>query len=144
MSLLSCYISEIHGRLFQLTQISQSLLILKGNFSFINEPNILLSCFIPIMIYFNADTEKSKILSDNKGRTAIYMWIHNESGKRYLGSAFDLFKRMYLYFSIKYLERNKTMYIYNALFHHGYSSFSLTILEYINISQIYLRKMHVN
>jgi len=78
-----------------------------GSFSFIKEPNILLTCFVPIMIYSNADTEKSHILSDNKGKATIYMWTHNVSGKRYLGSAFDLSKRMYLYFSIKYLERNK-------------------------------------
>ena len=61
------------------------------------------------------------------------MWTHNVSGKRYLGSAFDLSKRMYLYFFIKYLECNKSIYISNALLHHGNSSFSLTILEYIDI-----------
>jgi len=34
--------------------------------SFIEEPNILLTCFVSIMIYFNANTDKSKILSNNK------------------------------------------------------------------------------
>ena len=35
---------------------------------------ILLLTFVPIMIYPNAETDKSKILSDNKGRAVIYMW----------------------------------------------------------------------
>lgn len=115
----SCFIlgSVIYGRLFQLTILFQSLsFFILSDFSFIEESNNLLTCFVPMMIYSNPDTDKSKILTDNKGRAAIYMWIYNETGKRYVGSAFNLSKRMYLYFSIKYLERNKSMYICNALF----------------------------
>ena len=133
----SCVIlgSEIYGRLFQITILSKIPIIL-GGFSFIEEPNILLTCFVPIMIYFNPDTARSQILADNKGKAGIYQWTHKESGKTYIGSAVNLSKRMRTYYSIGYLERNKSMYICNALFNHGYSSFTLTIYAYIDISQL--------
>jgi group I intron endonuclease len=56
--------------------------------------------------------------------------------KRILGSAVDLSKRITQYFSIKYLDQNKTMRICNALAYYEYSAFSLTILKYINISNL--------
>jgi hypothetical protein len=42
---------------------------------------------VPVIIYNNADIDRLKILSDNKGKTGIYQWTHNESGKIYVGSA---------------------------------------------------------
>lgn len=88
----------------------------------IEESEGLLSIFVPIMIYSNADTNKLQILKDNKGKTGIYIWTHLKSGKRYIGSAVNLSKRILHYYSIVYLARNKSMYIYNALLHHGYSN----------------------
>jgi len=48
----------------------------------------------------------------------------------------DLSKRLRSYYSINYLDRNKSMYICNSLQNHGYSAFSLTILEYIDVSNL--------
>lgn len=92
--------------------------------------------FVPVIVYNNVDIHKSKILKDNKGKAGIYLWTHLESGKIYVGSAVDLSKRLKDYFSKSHLERSKTMYINNALLHHGYSAFSLTILEYIDILKL--------
>jgi group I intron endonuclease len=97
--------------------------------------SVLLS-IVPVIVYSNAETEKSKILKDNKEKAGIYQWKHLESGKIYVGSAFDLSKRLKYYFNKKYLEQNKSMYICNALQMHGYSSFSLEILEYISITNL--------
>ncbi len=133
-SLYSYSISEIYGGLFQSTLLSQIPFTL-GGFS-LEEPNILLSVFVPIMIYSNDNLNKLTILSDNKDKAAIYMWTHKESGKRYVGSAVNFSKRMNNYFKKGYLERNITMYIYNALLLHGYSAFTLTILEYIDIANL--------
>ena len=61
------------------------------------------------------------------------MWTHIESGKVYVGSAVDLSSRLKNYFNQSFLEDSKdNSYIYNALLHHGYSSFSLSIVELIN------------
>jgi hypothetical protein len=58
---------------------------------------------------------------------------HKESDNRYLGSVIDLSKRITQYFFIKYLDKNKNMRICNVLAYYGYSAFSLTIFEYIDI-----------
>lgn len=63
------------------------------------------------------------------------MRTHKESGKIYVGSAVDLSKRLKDYFSPFYLKRAKN-YICNALIYHTHSAFSLSILEYINISNL--------
>jgi group I intron endonuclease len=88
----------------------------------------------PARIYSNADINKLAILTDNKLKSGIYLWINNKSGKKYVGSAIDLSTRLRDYFNINYLERNKTMYINRALLSHGYNVFSIYILEYIDIS----------
>lgn len=92
--------------------------------------------FVPAIIYNNADIDKSIILSDNKDKSGIYLWTHKESGKTYVGSAVNLSKRLKNYFLESYLSQNKSMHIYNALLHHTHSAYSLTILEYIDISNL--------
>lgn len=92
--------------------------------------------FMPVIIYDNADIDKLQILSSNKGKTGIYQWKHKGSGKIYIGSAFDLFKRLRSYFFKSYLTKNKSMYINRSLLLHGHLAFSLSILEYIDISNL--------
>lgn len=98
--------------------------------------NNLNGSFTPVIIYDNADTNKVMILKDNKGKAGVYQWTHKESGKFYIGSAADLSKRLRTYYSFSHLNRNKSMYINNALLLHGYSAFSFTILEIISISDL--------
>lgn len=106
-----------------------------SNNNFNNDKNKTIE-FLPIVTYDNADTDKIKILNDNKDKAGIYMWKHNESKNTYIGSAININKRMKNYYSINHLENNKTMYICNALREHGYSTFSLYILEYIDINNL--------
>lgn len=78
----------------------------------------------------------TKILSDNNKKTGIYLWKHLKSEKIYVGSAIDLKNRLLKYYNIDYLKRNKNMYICNALLEHGFGEFSLSILVYIDITDI--------
>lgn len=48
----------------------------------------------------------------------------------------DLGKRLYNYFLISYLIYHDNSYIYRALLKDGHSSFSLTILEYLDITNL--------
>lgn len=82
------------------------------------------------------EIEKSQILSDNKGKISIYMWIHLESGRRYVGSTLDSSIRLLKYYFLNHLDRNKNMYICRALKDHGYAAFFLSILEYIDITNL--------
>jgi group I intron endonuclease len=88
--------------------------------------------FTPVIIYHNADSEKNKILLDNKGKAGVYMWTHIETGRIYVGSAIDLSKRLSLYFSVSSLKKDN-YYICRALLHHTHSAFSLSILKYTDI-----------
>jgi len=100
--------------------------------------------FVPAIIYNNVDINKSEILSDNKGKTGIYMWTHKESNKTYIGSAADLSKRLRKYYSKTFINKVKgNSYIYNALAHHTHSAFFFQFLN-ILIFLIYLKKKHVN
>jgi len=125
-------LSEILGGLFQTTLFLQSPLILMGSLLYQEELSLLFLS-MPIIIYSNADTAKSSILSGNKGKAGIYQWTHNESGKIYIGSAFDLSKRLKDYYSTYYLNRANS-YICKAIICHTHSAFSLSILEYIDVS----------
>jgi len=89
-----------------------------------------------IVVYSNAETDKSQILLDNKGKTGVYLWIHLESGKKYVGSSIDLSKRFISYYTSSYLARPGNSYIYNALINYKYSAFSLSILEYLDITNL--------
>ena|SRR5690606_7107214 len=86
-----------------------------------------------VKIYNNAETDKLQILSDNKGKAGIYQWTHLESGKKYIGSAVDLSKRLSKYYSPLELKDIEN-YICRAIIHHTHLSFSLSILEFIDIS----------
>lgn len=86
------------------------------------------------MIYSNADSEKIKILTDNKGKAGVYCWTNISTERCYIGSSNNLSQRLKEYYSNAHLKRNKNSYISRALLVHGYSEFSLTILKYINIT----------
>jgi len=104
---------------------------------FFSDP-FLLCTTVPIKIYSNAEDDKSKILSENKNKSGIYVWKNINNGKQYIGSAIDLSDRLSFYYSNKAMEnylKNYKSYIYSALLKHGYSNFSLTILEYCSPEQ---------
>jgi len=90
---------------------------------------------VAVIIYENAGSDKSRVLSDNKGKAGIYMWTHKESGKIYIGSATDLSKRLNMYFSLSGLKKMDN-HISRALLLHTHSVFSLSILKYIDISNL--------
>jgi len=58
------------------------------------------------------------------------------NGKKYVGSSVNLRKRFLQYYNTKYLERNSSMLICRALLKHGYSNFSLSILEYCEVKDL--------
>ena len=92
---------------------------------------------VPILSYTNADTQKESILDDNKSKAGVYCWTNIKSGKKYVGSSVDLYRRFMHYYNIKYIIRaSKSSLICKALIKYGYSSFHLEILEYCDSSII--------
>lgn len=101
-----------------------------------------MSNFVSLIFYLNVESDKSRILLDNKGRAGIYMWTHIESGRIYIGSAIDLSKRLISYYSPAYLKLTDN-YISRALTLHTHSAFSLSILEYIDITNLSVEESRV-
>jgi len=104
----------------------------------ISKPSNTGSSFVPVFKYKNADTDKLQILTDNKNKAGIYLWLHKESDNMYIGSAINLSKRLKDYYSISYIssESRGKSYIYSAILKHGYENFSLIILEHIDITNL--------
>jgi len=94
-----------------------------------------LAAIIPIKIYSNAEADKAQILNDNQNKSGIYMWTNIINGKQYIGSSINLRIRFLQYFNINRLIRENSMQICRALLKHGYSNFSITILEYCHPEQ---------
>jgi len=97
---------------------------------------------VPVKIYYNSDTCKDQILSDNKNKSGIYMWKNSINDKRYIGSSENLNRRFREYFNNNYLFNNNYMAICSALIKHGYSHFSLSILEYCSPDKCLIREKH--
>lgn len=96
----------------------------------------------PVKFYKNVDADKIKILSDNKGKSGIYLFINLVNNKIYIGSAINLYKRFYNYYNTNYLKKGNSMAIYKALLKYGYFNFSLAILEYCELSYLILREQY--
>ena len=96
-----------------------------------------------LFIYINPALEKSSILSENKGKSGIYMWVNKNNNKKYIGSSVDLSNRLRNYFNTSYLSDLKSnMLIYKALLAHGHSNFRLEILEYCEYSKLIEREQY--
>lgn len=98
--------------------------------------NINNNLFVSSVVYSNAESEKQLILRDAKNKAGIYIWTHLESNTMYVGSSVDLYRRLKYYYSKVNLTRNTKSKIYNAILHHGHSAFSLTIIEYIDLTNL--------
>jgi len=96
-----------------------------------------------VVVYSNTDTQKELIFGDNKGKSGVYLWTNKLNGNTYVGSAIDLRKRFYHYYSLKLMElylKKRNSSIYSALIKYGHSNFSLEILEYCEPSQVIERE----
>jgi len=106
------------------------------------DPFWLLAAIVPIKSYPNAEADKSKILSDNKNKSGIYMFKNLINGKQYIGSSQNLKKRFMEYFNINHLLKNNYMAICCALIKYDYSNFAITILEYCEPEKCLIREKH--
>ena len=115
-----------------------------GLTDFFNDPFVLCA-IVPMKSYTNAEAPsgyKSQILKDNQNKYGVYMWKNIINKKKYIGSSQYLHKRFAQYFNINHLLKNTSMNIYRALLKHGYSNFSLEIIEYCEVSDLLIKEKH--
>nr|YP_009663733.1 hypothetical protein [Dactylella tenuis]QCW06870.1 hypothetical protein [Dactylella tenuis] len=102
------------------------------------------------IVYSSPSEQKTQIFLENKKKCGIYLWTNLITGKSYVGSGVPLSRRLYSYFSEKYLnaqlKRGKSA-IYSSILKYGLSNFKLEILEYCEASdaisreQFYINKL---
>jgi len=97
---------------------------------------------IPVKVYEDTYVMKNVILKENIGKSGIYMWTNKLTGDIYVGQSSDISKRFKNYFNVSYIKSKKGFIISRALIKYGYSNFSLTILEYCNISDLLIREQY--
>lgn len=92
--------------------------------------------------YFAVTNFRVKPLSfySLKDKAGIYMITNNVTKKFYIGMSKDLKGRFYNYLDINRLNMNKSNRLHKALLKYGFSSFSITILEFCKPNSSILRK----
>lgn len=91
--------------------------------------------------YFN----RKGIYKENKGLSGIYCWLNLINGKLYVGSAKNITKRLYQYFSsrhIKYILSKSESIIFKSMLLHGYDNFEFHILTYCNCDELVDLEQH--
>jgi len=84
--------------------------------------DLLMMTVVPVVTYTNADTMKESVIKENKGKSGIYIWVNNLTGKSYVGSSVNLGKRFSNYYNYNYLaDPKRNMLIHRALIKYGYS-----------------------
>ena len=101
------------------------------------------SSWVPAKKYENADLDKLQIIKENTKKAGVYRWVNRVNGNSYVGSSVNLGDRFRQYFSVTFLEselkKGKSI-IYLSLLKHGYSAFSLEVLEYTEKDQTVIRE----
>lgn len=100
------------------------------------------------VFYSNAKKARHLILEDNKGKSGIYLWYNNATGKYYIGQAKDLGDRkqgrLNRYYRPSYLgsKSRGSSAIRAAFIKYGHEFFSLYILEYCLIVKLDEREQY--
>jgi len=96
---------------------------------------------VPIVSY-NASKDKSIIYKNNFNKSGIYRWNNLITGKSYVGSSINLGHRFSQYYSLAHLKKKELSIIYRAILKHGYTKFTLDILEYCESSLCISREQY--
>lgn len=100
-----------------------------------------------VKFYLDADRQRMDIIKDNKDKAGIYLWENKENGNLYIGSSVDLRRRMWTYYNINSLIKEKRPGRHRgavsprSILKYGYTCFSLYILEYCNKEDL-IRREH--
>lgn len=94
------------------------------------------------IVYEDAFLIREEIYKENKEKSGIYMLTNKLTDDIYVGQSIDLSKRLKKYFTLSYISDRDELIIHRALKKYGYSNFSVTILEYCDISDLNAREQY--
>ena len=115
-----------------------------NNNSSINMKNCNNTLIIPIITYFNIDTNKCTILKENISKSGVYRLVNKVKGKSYRGSSIYLSNEFsnYYYLNSLTLKVKGSIIIYRALLKYGYKNFSLYIIDYCESNMLRKREQY--
>nr|AMX22307.1 GIY-YIG endonuclease [Cryphonectria parasitica] len=99
----------------------------------------------PVVIYSNAELDKTLILKNNQKKVGIYRWVNKVNGNSYVGSSVTLANRLRKYYTPSYITHYLTTgksRIYVAILKYGHSNFQLEILEYCTKEEVIEREQY--
>lgn len=95
-----------------------------------------------IKVYVNAFEVRKDIYKENQDKSGIYMFTNKLTSDIYIGQSINLANRFKNYFNLSYLKHKDNLVISRALIKYGLSNFSITILEYCEISDLVVREQY--
>ena len=130
------YVEDKEDDFVQKTIDNNNLISIKNKYKF-NQENILnlanlKSSFVSPT--YNLLKDRDTILIEYKNKCGIYLLHNNVNGKQYIGSGFDLSKRLATYYFPSRLIDNR--YISNSILKYGHENFSVVILSIIGVTNI--------
>ncbi len=95
-------------------------------------------------LFVNPIVERVDIKLATTNRSGVYLWYSKLSGKYYVGSSVDLYKRLSIYYQPSYLAypNNADLPIVRAITKYGLENFILVILDYTKKSNVYISEQY--
>ena len=90
--------------------------------------------FKPVMVFYNALLNRNDIIKNYKNVSGIYLLHNSVNGKQYIGSGYNLSRRLSTYYySSRLIDKR---HISNSILKYGHDNFSVVILEIFNKDSI--------
>ncbi len=88
----------------------------------------------PVMVFYNALLNRNDIIKNYKNVSGIYLLHNSVNGKQYIGSGYNLSRRLSTYYySSRLIDKR---HISNSILKYGHDNFSVVILEIFNKDSI--------
>lgn len=116
-----------------------------NNIDFSFKLNVIITLFQNAKdVFVHPISERSKIKQVTINRSGVYLWYNKTSGKYYVGSSINLYKRLSRYYQKGYLKYS-THYdlpIVRAITKYGLNNFILVILDYTDELNIHTSEQY--
>lgn len=107
--------------------------------------NVIMGLFMNSKdLFVNPIVERADIKLATTDRPGVYLWYSKLSGKYYVGSSVDLYKRLSRYYQPGYLAypNHADLPIVRAITKYGLENFILVILDYTEKSNIHISEQY--
>lgn len=116
-----------------------------NNTNFLPNTNVIINLFMNSKnVFVHPITERTNIKLVTENRPGVYLWYNKTSGKYYVGSGINLYKRLSKYYQKNYLEYSShyDLPIVRAITKYGLDNFILVILDYPDKSNIHTSEQY--